>query len=124
MVIGRARPYADVGNHQFRPFTIKDEFHSFPSGHAMVAFSVSGVLAARINNPWASVGLYSLATLSSVSRLYSRDHWLSDIFFSAAYSTAISRSLVNWFEEKGETDSSWGLKVVPGPGSITLLWRF
>ena len=122
MAIGRARPYADLGNHQFQPFTIKDKFHSFPSGHAMVAFSVSGVLAARINNPWASVGLYGLATLSSVSRLYSRDHWLSDIFFSAVYSTAISRSLVTWYEERGETSGDRGLKVVAGPGCVTLLW--
>ena len=124
MAVGRARPYAGLGNHHFHPFNLKDEFHSFPSGHTMTAFSVSGILAARIKNPWASVGLYGLATLSSVSRLYSRDHWLSDIVFSAAYSTAIAHSIVDWFEKGEGRNADAGLRIVPGPGYVVVRYGF
>jgi membrane-associated phospholipid phosphatase len=124
-VAGRARPYAGFGRSEFKPFKSGATFKSFPSGHATASFAISAVLAARIKNPWASVGLYGAATITSISRLYTHDHWLSDIVFAAAYSTAVAHSVVGWFEEgdRGvEPDRSFNIE--PSPNGLTITWRF
>jgi hypothetical protein len=122
-VIGRARPYTDFGNHKFKPFNGREDFVSFPSGHTTVAFAVSAVLAARIKNPWASVGLYGVATAAAVSRMYTRDHWFSDVVFTAAYTTAVSQSVVEWFEKENE-DGEHVFNIVPTPSGLSVEWRF
>lgn len=125
IAIGRARPYADLGRSKFRPFECRSAFESFPSGHTTTAFALSAVLAARIKNPWASMGLYGIATLTSVSRMYSRDHWLSDLVFSAAYSTAVAHSIVRWFEEvDGAPRNEQSLNITPTINGISVVWRF
>ena len=124
IIVGRARPYAGLGNHEFRPFTVEDSFHSFPSGHTVAAFALSTVLASRIDNPWASVGLYTLAAASSVSRIYSRNHWFSDVVFSAILSTSASRSLLRWYDGVEDHAASHGLEVLPCAGGVAIVWRF
>ena len=117
-IVGRARPFLELGNHRFKPFQLNDPYHSFPSGHTIVAFSVSAVLAERIKNTWASIGLYVIAAGSAASRLYSDNHWLSDVVFGALYSTAMARSIVTWYEHREED----GLSLVPVPGGISITW--
>jgi hypothetical protein len=122
---GRARPYMDLGNHHFRVFSSRPGFLSFPSGHATVAFAISSALAARIGNAWASVGLYGAATAASLSRVYTRDHWLSDVVFAGVYSSAVAHSLSFWFEsERQQPDHARGLSVTPTPSGLTVTWRF
>ncbi|HEX9007433.1 MAG TPA: phosphatase PAP2 family protein [Bacteroidota bacterium] len=124
-LVGRARPYLDQGNHLFKPFTVSDDdYLSFPSGHAIVAFSVSGVLARRIGNPWATAGLYLLAASTGWSRIYTLHHWLSDVLFSAATSTAVSGSLVSWFEGEQAGGAASGLRVLPSGNGLVVAWIF
>jgi hypothetical protein len=125
IMIGRARPYIGSGRHTFKPFKASDAFMSFPSGHTTAAFALSASLAARIKNPWASIGLYGLAAAAATSRLYSRDHWLSDVVFSAAYTTAVAHSIAKCFESD-ETQSEEGssLQVVPTEGGVGVVWLF
>ena len=125
IVVGRARPYTGLAHDQFRPFNARADFVSFPSGHTVVAFTISAVLSERIKNTWASVGLYSLATLTAVSRMYSRDHWLSDCVFSAALSIFTARSVVQWYEGgMKEEDGSIGLQLIPAGNRLIVVWRF
>jgi membrane-associated phospholipid phosphatase len=121
-LVGRARPFLEMGNHRFKPFRLNDPFHSFPSGHTIVAFSVSAVLAERIKNPWASIGLYAVATGTAAARLYSDNHWLSDVVFGALYSTAMARSIVAWYEHRGEDTK--GVSLIPTPGGFSFVWIF
>lgn len=122
-IVGRARPYTGSGNHFFKPLAFSEDHVSFPSGHTVVAFSVSSVLAERIGNPWATAGLYALASLTGAGRMYRDGHWLSDVVPAALYASVIGRSMVQWFEsDKGEASSS--LDLLPGPSSLTLVWRF
>jgi membrane-associated phospholipid phosphatase len=124
-VAGRARPYTELGNHSFKPFHGREDFASFPSGHAVAAFSLSAVLAERIRNPWASIGLYGIAGLCSISRVYSRDHWVSDVFFSGALATLTARSIVHWDEnEQKPATPPQGFQIVPGLSGIAVVWRF
>jgi len=125
VLVGRARPFMGKGHGFFKPLTFSDEaYFSFPSGHSIVAFAVSGVLAERIQNIWASVGLYSLATGTAYARMYTDDHWFSDVVAGAAISVAISRSVVRLYEGDEECRRDTGLRFVPGPGGITVAWFF
>ena len=110
------------GNGTFRPFTFKDAYFSFPSGHTVVAFSLSTVLAERIGNPWATAGLYGAATACAVSRVYRQEHWLSDIVLGAALSTAVSHSLVQWYEGGREPSLTSRLHILPGIQGVALVW--
>lgn len=123
VIIGRARPYNGFGNHEFRSFSGQVGFMSFPSGHTTAAFAISAVLAARVKNPWASVGLYGAATAAALSRVYTRDHWLSDVVFTAAYTTAVARSIVAWFEgTDGQPEETRAFNLTPIPGGVTVVW--
>jgi membrane-associated phospholipid phosphatase len=124
IAVGRARPYMGLGNAAFRPFELEDGYESFPSGHTAAAFSVTAVLAARIDRPWASIGLYTLATLTGLSRIYTEDHWFSDVVFSAIFSASMGRSLVLWYEGSTEENDRKGLSFLPTPHGMTLMYRF
>lgn len=68
---------------------------SFPSGHAISAFGVAAVFAARYGRhrwvPWVAYGLASLAALS---RIPDQAHFPSDVFAGAALGYAVSRFVV------------------------------
>ncbi|NLE02325.1 MAG: phosphatase PAP2 family protein [Fibrobacter sp.] len=93
-VIGRARPFKNIGNSKVTWFTLDDDYQSFPSGHATTAFTVSTVLASRINNPFASVCLYGLAFLTAAQRFNVDKHWFSDVIMGATIGTLTARFVV------------------------------
>lgn len=68
---------------------------SFPSGHAIAAFSVATVVARRYRNhrwvPWVA---YGGAALVGFSRLSLSAHFASDVFMGAALGYSISRFAV------------------------------
>jgi membrane-associated phospholipid phosphatase len=65
---------------------------SFPSGHAVSAFSIATVVARRYGHhrwvPWVA---YGAATLISFSRVTTRAHFPSDVFLGAALGYSIAR---------------------------------
>ena len=125
VLVGRVRPYKGLGHMRFRPFSGPlVDVASFPSGHTIVAFAFSTVLAERIGNTWASVGLYALAASTGISRMYTDEHWVSDVLFGAVISVSVSRSLVRWFESGRDDSGGTGLRIVPGAQTITLVWTF
>lgn len=121
-VAGRARPYVGDGNATFHMMTLQDDHNSFPSGHTVAAFSISSVLAARIDNPLATVGLYGMACLTALSRVYTDQHWFSDIVFGGIFASAIGRSLVAGHESGGDSPQSF--HIVPAPDRVTLVYSF
>jgi hypothetical protein len=125
LVVGRSRPYTGRGHMSFKPFSLPlVDVASFPSGHTIVAFAFSGVLAERIKNVWASIGLYGLAASCGISRIYTDEHWVSDVLFGSLISVWVSRELVRWFETGDDGSSKSGLGIVPGAQSLTLVWAF
>lgn len=124
-IFGRARPYTRLPATEFRPFSFDADFVSFPSGHTLVAFTISAVLAERIGNVWASIGLYSAATLGGLSRVYSRNHWFSDVVFSAGMAVFVSRSVVSYYENGIDKDGPGsGFRIMPHGTGLTVVWRF
>ena len=126
ILFSRSRPYNEKGNMDFWNYKFKNDFYSLPSGNSTVAFTLSTVLAERINNIYATIGLYSLATLTAYQRIYSDNHWFSDIVLGAVIGIVISHAVVNLnkddpFNNGGSNDSGVSLKLDGGYG---LTFRF
>lgn len=79
-ILGRSRPSAGAGAFQFAPFS---ENQALPSGHTAVAFALATDLADELDNGWARVGLYTLASGTALSRINDDRHWLSDVALGA-----------------------------------------
>jgi membrane-associated phospholipid phosphatase len=68
---------------------------SFPSGHAIAAFSIATVVAHRYrNHRWIPYAAYGMAGLVGFSRLSSSSHFTSDVFVGAVLGYSISRFAV------------------------------
>lgn len=70
--VGRLRP--DGSSH-----------NSFPSGHTATAFTSATMLHMEYGwrNPWFSIGGYTAAAITGVSRICNNRHWLSDVVAGA-----------------------------------------
>lgn len=101
---GRSRPYMNEGNFNFNFFQTTNDYLSFPSGHSTVAFTLSSILSQRINNTFVSVGLYSLAVLTVWQRMYSDNHWLSDVILGASIGYFIGKAVVK-FDDNSKSNS-------------------
>jgi len=89
-----------------RPVTLKsrplkyrmiDDF-AFPSGHATVAFGVSFVITmAYPNFWWAGFGAYFASIVISLSRIFVKEHYPSDVIGGAILGTIVTAILLPIF---------------------------
>lgn len=58
---------------------------SFPSGHATIAFAGAEMINQEYGDlsPWYSIAGYTIASATSVLRVYNNDHWFSDVVAGA-----------------------------------------
>lgn len=82
-LFGRQRPKIspDFDPQAFYPFNTHWDFHSLPSGHTQVLFSVATFLAFYF--PKYKYLFYFLASLFSFTRVMTRDHFLGDVLAGA-----------------------------------------
>ncbi len=115
IALGRPRPEESLDADGYVPFSGQE---SMPSGHTAVAFAFATSLADDIHQPWASIGLYTLATTVGWSRVNDDRHWLSDIAAGAAIGITSSKLI----------SGRWRLfhlrppSVLLSPGSAGLAW--
>ena len=97
------------------------ESTAFPSGHAMRSFALATTVAGFYpDRKWVGVVSYSLATMTSVGRVISKEHWTSDVIVGAALGYFIGRGVVKFNEKIGNVSSveiqpvatNYGLGVV------------
>ena len=88
--VGRERP-AGGDPLAFRPFSLENRWQSFPSGHAVVAFSVASALSGEADRPWVTAVSYGTASLVGWSRVYEDEHWASDVVGGALVGIGASR---------------------------------
>lgn len=64
----------------------KTSYNSFPSGHTATAFMTATMLHMEYEgcSPWFSIGGYTLAALTGVSRVLNNRHWVTDVAAGAA----------------------------------------
>jgi len=94
-VIGRYRPYMNLGDLAFGGFSWSDnDQFSFLSGHAQTSFALSAVLASTTDNILLKSFYYALAVLTSISRIYHNQHWFSDVVAGAIVAILITKVLL------------------------------
>lgn len=76
---GRERPYLDNANGRFWKGG-----SSFPSEHAIAAWSIAGVIAHEYPGTWTKIAAYGMATAISASRVYGKQHFPSDVLAGSA----------------------------------------
>ncbi len=99
-VVGRERPSATDDPHRFRPFNADNRWQAFPSGHAVVAFSLATSLSHEAGRPWASALAYGGATLVAWSRVYDDKHWTSDVVGGALSGYLVSRATLHYLHRR------------------------
>ncbi len=101
ILIGRARPYENVGPYTYHPFTLTNTgFQSSPSGHATSAFALSTVMSRHAHSTFLKILAYVPAGFTLFSRIYQNYHWASDEFFGAAVGLATGSWVVTLHEGK------------------------
>jgi len=111
LVVGRARPNADLGSSHFAPFSGDA---SFPSGHATQAFAVASVVAAHDGRLWVKIVSFGLAGSVGLARIHVDAHWASDVVAGGILGTAVGAGVVAVNERirSGRGASSSGGAVV------------
>lgn len=98
-IVGRARPYAGDKN-DFDPFSKEGDYHSFPSGHAVLSFSMAHSIAKQFDNVWIKSGVYAIGSIAPVSRLWDTRHWLTDVGLGIALSIVVVDGVDNFMKKK------------------------
>lgn len=101
-LVGRARPQAGRGPHEFDLFNLKvrRDWRSFPSGHATSAFAMMTVLAHQHTQWWIQIPAYTLAVSVAMQRMESRNHWGADVVVGGAIGYWVGTSLVRRHKNK------------------------
>ncbi|MDQ3816785.1 MAG: phosphatase PAP2 family protein [Acidobacteriota bacterium] len=106
----RSRPRVDNSSGEF--FEGGD---SFPSGHAMQAWSLATVIASEYKHHRAvQLSAYGLAAAVSVARFTVRKHFLSDALVGSAMGYGIGRYVYRKNMERGSANTSTHSKLWPG----------
>jgi undecaprenyl-diphosphatase len=99
---------------------------SFPSGHAMGAFSVAAVFAESYRDKkWVAWLSYGFATLIGASRLALGRHFPGDVIVGAVLGASIGRGVVaRSNEETPRNKGEWGPVVGPGGRGVGVGWSY
>jgi len=104
-LLGRHRPYQD---NPANPYSWNGFLggRSFVSGHTTSIWGVSTIVASEYKDkPLVPVICYTIASLSSFSRIYDNKHWLTDVLGGAFFGYAMGKLIYN--------ANNWKLKVIP-----------
>lgn len=113
-LIGRARPVSGSGPAEFG---IKDRAESsFPSNHATTAWALVTPFAREYDAPW----LYGTALLTSLGRVGTRQHWLSDTVASALIGYGLGSVIWSWHRDPKREE----LRLSVSPDGVAVSRQF
>jgi len=104
---GRGRPFVegDTNPHDYRlmrGWRRGRDYSSFPSGHALAAFSAAAAVTNETAHWWkagewyVAPVLYAGATAVALSRLYNNQHWASDVIMGAGIGIFAGNKIVRF----------------------------
>ena len=99
----RQRPFQGDGTGPF----FQSGGTSFPSEHAAAAWSVAGVIAHEYPGPLTKIMAYGLASLVSVSRVKSRQHFPTDVVVGSVMGNLIAQSIYSRHHNPDLAGSEW-----------------
>ena len=119
--VGRERPSETDDPLRFRPLNAENRWQAFPSGHAVVAFSLASAVAEEARTPWVTAAAYTGAALVGWSRVYDEKHWASDVAGGALIGILAGRSTIRLLHRNGEDDDDADPPAITvAPGVIAL----
>jgi hypothetical protein len=83
LIFWRERPYVD-GAHGLFFQGSAGIGSSFPSSHSLLAWSAAAVIAGEYPSPWTQIGVYSMATCISLTRVLGQQHFPTDVLVGSA----------------------------------------
>jgi membrane-associated phospholipid phosphatase len=104
-VVGRHRPDTTGSAWRFHPFAGDGDHHSWPSAHALHAFTLASAIAEDTRSGWIAGAAYGAAALVGWSRVYEDEHWASDVASSAVLGAAIGHATVRVMRRRTATRS-------------------
>jgi membrane-associated phospholipid phosphatase len=116
LLVGRPRPGDSGDADGYVPFSGQA---AMPSGHTAMAFAFATALSDDIHRPWATVGLYTLATGVGWSRMNDNRHWLTDVAAGAALGITSAKLMSGRWRIFGLRPPS----VLLGPHNAGLAWQ-
>jgi membrane-associated phospholipid phosphatase len=96
---GRSRPFMNEGISSYHPFSFRDDYHSFPGGHAATGIVLSTVLSRNAGPKWLKILAYVPALITPISRIYEDMHWVSSCFFGVALGYFVATWVVDIHEK-------------------------
>ena len=101
-IIGRARPKSGETSFTFDPFHLDRVFNydSFPSGHAMLAFTNAYAISKQYFNDTATPEIYTVGMIPGMVRVLDSFHWISDVAFSTVVSIFIVESIDKYLDKR------------------------
>lgn len=121
--VGRARPSKGEGHLEFVPFGGK-EYHSFPSGHTMLALSSSWILARQIKPLALKIPFYAVPAIVGWSRLYDNAHWFSDIILGSALGIATAEAVIQYHTKLKKDNKQAHFLIVPRGQGVSFTYLF
>ena len=109
LALGRARPYAQKGSHDFNffAFSVDDRsYRSMPSGHTTAVFALMTVLAKQYEQWWIKYPAYTFATAAAIQRVDSGHHWASDVLLGGCIAYFVADILVDNHKLKKTSQTS------------------
>jgi membrane-associated phospholipid phosphatase len=110
--VGRTRPFVTPGepwHWSFMHGLTDARYFSMPSGHTYTSFAFAaaiGVASARWKSATRTAmiaGAYTAALLVAFARVYTNQHWFSDVFVGALLGCATGALLARWHERHPRT---------------------
>jgi membrane-associated phospholipid phosphatase len=117
--IGRERPNETDDPLRFRPLNGHNQWQSFPSGHAVVVFSLASAVSEEARTPWVTALAYGGAAMVGWSRVYDDKHWASDVAGGALVGILAARSTIRLLH-RGDDEDGDPPSVTVAPGVIAV----
>jgi membrane-associated phospholipid phosphatase len=102
-VLGRERPLE--GNHAGNFFSGGT---SFPSDHAAIAWAIASVVSHEYPRPWMKLLAYGTATAISVSRVYAKQHYPSDVYIGTGVGWLVGQQVYLTRHDPELGGGEWG----------------
>jgi membrane-associated phospholipid phosphatase len=121
--VGRERPGTTADPLRFSPLNGRNQWQSFPSGHAVVAFSLASAVAEEARTPWVTAAAYTGAALVGWSRVYDDKHWASDVAGGALVGILAGRGTVRLLHRGADDADPPAVVVAPGVIAVRISVR-